>query len=176
MTQGRRNVARAVVRQDRSGMRGLMLQRSNRPWGAIDCRQPRYPRKIPEDRRFCAPALRQVCLCQRSAERPRSNLQVGPTPYVRPAQFPPSRSHRRPVRRQRSIVDHAGRASENVSHFEDTILRPQLGPAGNSSPISDVQTKSRPRISDLCRMHRVRQPQVPACVLNVGRLQVVSIG
>jgi len=28
-----------------NGMRGLILQRSNRPWGAIDCRQPRYPGK-----------------------------------------------------------------------------------------------------------------------------------
>jgi hypothetical protein len=36
------------------------------------CRQPRYPQKIPEDRRFCAPALRRVCLCQQSACWPRS--------------------------------------------------------------------------------------------------------
>jgi len=60
------------MRQYQSGMRGLTLQRSNKPWGAIDCRQPRYPREISEDRRFCDPALRQVCLCQHSARRPRS--------------------------------------------------------------------------------------------------------
>jgi hypothetical protein len=64
-------VAPAVLRQDQNGMRGLMLQRSSRPWGAIDCRQPRYPWKISKDRRFCDPASRQVCLCQLSARRPR---------------------------------------------------------------------------------------------------------
>ena len=36
------------------------------------CRQPRYPQEVPEDRRFCAPALRRVCLCQQSACWPRS--------------------------------------------------------------------------------------------------------
>ena len=33
---------------------------------------PAILEKNSEDRRFCDPALRQVCLCQRSAERPRS--------------------------------------------------------------------------------------------------------
>jgi hypothetical protein len=66
-----------------------MLHRSDRPWGAIDCRQPRYPQKISEDRRFCDPALRQVCLCQRSADRPRSTHASGTDTARVPCLVPP---------------------------------------------------------------------------------------
>lgn len=53
-------------------MLGLMLLRPRRPYGAIDCRRPRYPQKITEDRRICDPASRRVCPCQLVAEWPRS--------------------------------------------------------------------------------------------------------
>ena len=105
------------MRQYQSGMRGLMLQRSNGPWGAIDCRQPRYPRKISEDRRFCDPALRQVCLCQRSARRPRSTHLSWTDAVQVVLRCTSSRSHRRPVRREPSIDTHTNRnKGEFVAH------------------------------------------------------------
>jgi hypothetical protein len=156
MTQ---NLAPAAVGQYQKGMRGLMLRRSNGPREAIVCRQPRYPRKISEDRRFCDPALRQVCLCQRSARRPRSTHSSW-TDIVRVScDAPPSRSQRRPVRRGRSIDTHTTGTRANLSHIADIIRRPRVAVAMNSSPISDVQAKSRQRLSDLCHMRQVLRPQ-----------------
>ncbi len=137
-------------------MRGLMLQRSNRPWGAIDCRQPRCPRKISKDRRFCDPASRQVCLCQRSARRPRSTYP-GWTDTVRVScVVSPSRRHRSPVQRAPSIDTRTPGTRANLSHIADITRRARVSPAMNSSPIRDVRTKSRQRLSDLCHMRYLR--------------------
>lgn len=69
----------------------------------------------------------------------------------------PSRRHRRPVRRERSIDTQTTGTSANLSHIADITHRPHLGPTRNSSPISDVRTKSPWRLSDLCHMRHVRQ-------------------
>ena len=156
MTQ---NLAPAVLRQYQNGMHGLMLRRSNGPWEAIVCRQPRYPQKISEDRRFCDPALRQVCLCQRSARRPRSTRPSWTDIARLSCVAPPSRSHCRPVRRGRSIDTRTTGTSANLSHIADIIRRPRVAATMNSSPISDVQTKSRQRLSDLCHMRCVQRSQ-----------------
>lgn len=58
------------------------------PWRAIRCRQPRYPRKNTKDRRFCDPALRRVCLCQRMAAVHRVATD-GATPSPRHLRSPP---------------------------------------------------------------------------------------
>jgi hypothetical protein len=146
-------VAPAAERQVQNGMRGLMLQRSYRPSGAIDCRQPRYPQKRSEDRRFCDPALRQVCLCQRSAGRPRSILP-GWTDAIRASCVAsPSRSDRRPVWRVRSIDTYEMRTSANLSHIADIMRRARLSLPMNSSAFRDVRTKSRQRLFGLCHIH-----------------------
>ena len=139
-----------------NGMRGLMLQRSRRPCGAIDCRQPRYPQKLSKDRRFCDPASRQVCLCQLSARRPRST-HLSWTDIVRVScVVSPSRRHRRPVRREPSINTRSPGTRANLSHIADITRRARVSTAMNSSPIRDVRTKSRQRLSDLCHMRDVR--------------------
>ena len=134
----------------------------------IDCRQPRYPRNVSEDRRFCDPALRQVCLCQRSAERPRP-AHASWTDTVRMlCAVPPSRRRRRPVRSERSIDTHTKGTRANLSHIADITRRARLCPARNLNPFSDVRTKSRGHFSDLChvrlasrlRMRRSRRTHV----------------
>jgi hypothetical protein len=139
------------------GMRGLMLRRSRRPWGTIDCRQPRYPQKLSKDRRFCDPASRQVCLCQLSARRPRST-HLSWTGIVRvTCVVSPSRRHRRPVRHELSIDTRTAGTRANLSHIADIIRRARASPAMNSSPVRDLRAKSRRRLSDLCHMRDVRK-------------------
>ena len=90
----------------------------------------------------------------------------------------PSRSQRRPLRRERSIDTHTMRTSVNLSHIADIIRWAQLGPAMNSSPISDVQPKSRRRLSDLCHMRDLRQPRRCQPSQFIGQLsqQVEPVG
>jgi len=45
----------------------------------------------------------------------------------------------------------------NLSHIADITRRARVSPAMNSSPFRDVQSKSRPRLSDLCHMRYARQ-------------------
>jgi hypothetical protein len=67
---------------------------------AIDCRQPRYPQEIPEDRRFCAPALRTgLPLSAIGRTAAVNSCELDRRRMVWPAQCPPSRGRRRPVRR-----------------------------------------------------------------------------
>ena len=67
-----------------------------------------------------------------------------------------SRSHRRPVRRAASIDTHRAGTRGNLSHIADITRGLPVGPAMNSSPISEVQTKSRGCLSDLCHMRYLR--------------------
>ena len=110
-----------------------------------------------KDRRFCDPASRQVCLCQRSAGRSRST-HLSWTDIVRVScVVSPSRRHRRPVRREPSIDTHTPGTRANLSHIADITRRARVSPAMNSSPIRDVRTKSRQRLSDLCHMRDARK-------------------
>jgi len=68
-----------------------------------------------------------------------------------------SRSQRRPMRRAPSIDTHRTRTRGNLSHIADITRGLGVGPAMNSSPISEVQPKSRRRLFDLCHMRGLRQ-------------------
>lgn len=137
-------------------MRGLMLQWSNEPWGAIDCRQPRYPRK-----KFRGPEVLRPRL---TAGLPLSAF--GPKAAVRSFESnrrrsvvlrgASSRSQRRPVRRAPSIDTRRTGTRGNLSHIADITRGPGAGPPMNPSPISKVQAKSRGRLSDLCHMRGLR--------------------
>ena len=106
---------------------------------------------------FCDPASRQVCLCQRSARRPRSTYP-GWTDTVRVScVVSPSRRHRSPVQRAPSIDTRTPGTRANLSHIADITRRARVSPAMNSSPIRDVRTKSRQRLSDLCHMRDARK-------------------
>ena len=68
-----------------------------------------------------------------------------------------SRSHRRPMRRAPSIDTQGTGTRGNLSHIADIThcLRARL--AMKSSSISEVQTKSLERLSDLCHIRGSRQ-------------------
>jgi hypothetical protein len=68
-----------------------------------------------------------------------------------------SRSHRRPMRRERSIDTHRTGTRGNLSHIADITHGLRVRPAMKSSSISEVRTKSRGRLSDLCHMRCVRK-------------------
>ena len=78
-----------------------------------------------------------------------------------------SRSQRRPMRCAPSIDTHRTRTRGNLSHIADITRGLGVGPAMNSSPISEVQPKSRRRLFDLCHMRGLRQLRAPALRVHV---------
>jgi len=68
-----------------------------------------------------------------------------------------SRSQRRPMRCAPSIDTHRTGTRGNLSHIADITRGLRAEPAMNSCPFSEVQAKSRGRLSDLCHMRGLRQ-------------------
>ena len=139
-------------------MRGLMLREGRTDRGELSTAgSPAILRRFPRTGGFATPPCGRFAFVSARPESRGPLVRVGLTPSGCSALYSSSRSHRRPVRREPSIDTHTIETSASLSHIADMTRRPRVAPAMGSSPCKEMQTKSRQRHSDLCRMCYGRQ-------------------